>query len=367
MPSSAPTSSNVPNKVGQFWVHTISDNTLDVYIATKTSPANWIKIFSIAPTMHTQTFTSSGTFTVPESVGQNFMVTLVGGGAIGGNSGTAAAVLKKQTLTLTKGASIPVTIGAKYTSGSHNGNTSSFGSLLSASGGVYSTTYAGASAIADGGMGGGGAYGSSSSSASPNYGGNGGTYGGGGGGAYARSQGNGHGGNGGTYGGGGGGGGSYSSWASAGGSGGTYGGNGGTGGIRGGTYASDGQDGTNTTGMDLDFTGTGTKGSGALGSSVSQTGGGGGGGGYGGNGGNGSVPGGSSSDTGAGGGGGGYGGNGANASSYYAAGGGGGYGGNADQYHGGGYGPDNYGSYMKSGFCSVSWQSIDVVFSGTLQ
>ncbi|MDR1755090.1 MAG: hypothetical protein LBR74_09390 [Eubacterium sp.] len=243
---------------------------------------------------------------------------------------------------------IPVTIGAAGVSPDNgnggNGGPSSFGTLLTANGGNGGSGSNGG----DGGTGGGaGNYGKGGNA----------SYGGGGGSM------NGTGGTGGTYGGGGGGG--YTS--GQGGAGGVYGG-------KGGNVNQNGEPGTDTTGLSLDFVGYGLGGSkGPAGARASS---GGGGGGYGGNGGNGSLR---NDWYCAGGGGGGYGGNGGNANGD-RGGGGGGYGGNGFSGGiavngftgdsagggGGGYGSDNYGcggtgnhngiySNQKDGVCIIQY------------
>ena len=278
-------------------------------------------------------YQSDDTFVVPEGV-TSISVRIFGGGGSGYSftgGGGGGGHMAHGEFSVTPGQKIPVTIGlggysSPNTSGT--GGTSSFGTLISAAGGSPGTMNKGG----NGGSGGGGLIGGDA------------TYGGGGGSGALKK-----GGNGGTYGGGGGGGGGYQeyssgSWhttsAGGGGSGGQYGGSGGSGAASGsGSY---GAKGTNTTGLELDFTGTGNGGyagsgwtsSGGYTNPPRAGGGGGGGGGYGGNGGGGSGAYGqygSGFYGGAGGGGGGYGGNGgtgAPAGYGGAGGGGGGYGGN---------------------------------------
>ena len=189
-------------------------------------------------------------FTVPLT-GTYHIVAIGGGGgsnevAGGGGSGEIA----DQDVQLNAGSTYPVTIGAGANPTESAGGITSFGALVSVAGGSTATDGNGAS----GGAGGGGGGDSSAN------GGNG-SFGGGGGGGDTDNGGDG--GDGGTYGGGGGGGGSYNRGVGSGGAKGTYGGNGGHGG---GGYpteyeAKNGGAGTNTSGMDLPFTGAGTGGS----------------------------------------------------------------------------------------------------------
>lgn len=90
-----------------------------------------------------QTFTASGTFTVPSGV-KNVQVFCVGGGGAGGTGGSGGAskgagggggYTKTGTFTVTPGSKIAVTVGAGGTEGGAGG-TSSFGTYLSASGGL---------------------------------------------------------------------------------------------------------------------------------------------------------------------------------------------------------------------------------------
>lgn len=253
-------------------------------------------------------------------------VRLFGGGAAGNNQGGGGGGhMAYKALTVTPGTTYPITIGKGGDRDSAAGGVTSFGTLLSASGG---------SGI-NGGTGGG--------SCNNDIAGGTGSYGGGGGGCGGNSiysYGS-NGGAGGTYGGGGGGGCAYSTAdgpAGSGGAKGTYGGAGGAGGnYDTGAKGKAGAAGTNTVGMGLDFEGTG-----AGGAAPAEYGGGGGGGGYGGiggaagsggmaggggGGGYGGTGGAGGGYSGSGGGGGGYGGNGgAGGSSTYGAGGGGGYG-----------------------------------------
>lgn len=229
---------------------------------------------------------------------------------------------------LSEGETYSIIIGEGASSNSSAGGITSFGNLISVSGGSsngdsYSDARGGA-----GGAGGGGGYSSNGNGVAGDghFGG-----GGGGGGTTVRSAG---GGDGGTYGGGGGTAYSNPTYGGGAGSGGTYGGNGGG-------KNSPAEDGTDTTDLDLPFTGTGTKGTGTTA----------GGGGYGGNGGNGSNNG--------GGGGGGFGGNGGN-SGDGAGGGGGGFGGNGgnagNNYGGGGGGYGKTPSSLRNGSGAYSGQ-----------
>ncbi len=299
-------------------------------------------------------FMGDGTFTVPEGI-TSVAVRIFGGGGKGGTStyckgGGGGGHMAYGVLDVTPGQQIPVTIGmggGQSGNSSSTGGTSSFGTLLSAAGGNDGAIRNGIRIAGEGGTGGGGGWCSA--------GGNG-TYGGGGGAGSPYSGDRSTilpGGNGGTYGGGGGGQGcylnlrgyntereSYVKSPSSGGTGGTYGGNGGAGGT--GTVISNssgtvyagmaGHAGTNTTEMELEFTGTGAGGSAYSSTSVSSeyyngTGhngkGGGGGGGYGGLGGKGGDA--VNAAGGGGGGGGGYGGKGGDGGR--GGGGGGGYGG----------------------------------------
>lgn len=385
--TSAPTASTPCYKTGYFYIHQKSDYELDLYISVKLNPTTWFKFASIEAPLSTEIITSSQNWVVPQSVNQEFNVLVVGsgGGSTSSTGGGGGAGLQKWTGTLTEGTVIPITIGQASGSG-QNGSITSFGNIVSASGGLASTSEAGADGIDLGGGGGnsvggnggnGGTYGGGGGgghwSGSTYYkGGNGGTYGGGGGGGFHAP-----GGNGGTYGGGGGGG-----FSSSGGTGGTYGGNGGNGG-NGSSTGTSGQNGINTIGMGLEYEGTGIagtsggvycgggggggyggQGGNSTGATSSYNGGGGGGGGYGGNGGVGEIK--------AGGGGGGYGGDGGKsyrASQQAAGGGGGGYGGkggdatSSSAGGGGGYGPSNYGA---GGTGSGGTQGVCIITSRSL-
>lgn len=271
----------------------------------------------------TDIITASGSWTAPRGIKGNVHVRLFGGGGGGGGNSTGngggggGGYMKTMEFAPAPGEIFQVTIGAGGAggAGATNGGTggaTSFGNMITANGGAgggrghpYNATAANSSIYDYGGNGGSGGGGS--------YGGNG-EYGGGGGASGTNSNG----GNGGTYGGGGGGG-----RGGLGGSGGEHGGNGGD-------AFSNGENGMDTTGMNLEFTGQGLGGAGYE-ADISLCGGGGGGG-YGGNGGNGAQYG--------GGGGGGYGANGGNG----PGGGGGGYGGKGGDGLGGGGG-----GYGKSG------------------
>lgn len=294
-----------------------------------------------------------------------------GGGKSSYGAGGGGGEMEHAEITIPETGGIQITIGAAGAIDGAGGATS-FGTYLSADGGAAGSTYNGGS----GGTGGGG-YGDTSSTSNNKKGGAG-QYGGGGGGSA--------GGDGGTYGGGGGG----AVWTynsstykanpeAKGGNGGTYGGGGGSSymlnhssgfdggpGGTGGTYGGDGgyatyqasfvnaENGTDTTGLQIEYTGDGARGTtSAHGSVTSGIVGGGGGGGYGGQGGNGASVSASLSGYncrfGGAGGGGGYGGNGGDgyASTTFVrdnpatGGGGGGYGanggaGNANGSGGGG-------------------------------
>lgn len=283
--------------------------------------------------LKTDIITSTSTWTMPAGVKDNtIQVRLFGGGGGGASSsggGGGGGEMAVQSIALTPGTQVAITIGAGGACGG-SGGASAFGSYLSASGGA-----AGGYRGGSGGSGGGGG----SQNATSTYLGSGGdaTYGGGGGmgtGKYTRSDDSTpHGGNGGTYGGGGGG----ASLKPAG-TGGTYGGAGS--GYSSITTLNPAVDGTDTRGMGLEFEGDGK---------ASQTDHGGGGG-YGGRGGDAWVK--TSAGTASCGGGGGYGADGghggqpswASDEEYLGGGGGGGYGGRGGHagYHeaggGGGYG-----------------------------
>lgn len=90
-------------------------------------------------------FTSSDTFTAPYT--GKYFVELCGGGSYGkstsdgwGDYSGGAGGYAAKTITLSKGSSIPVTVGTCGDTTSYpacNGGTSSFGAYLSATGGVY--------------------------------------------------------------------------------------------------------------------------------------------------------------------------------------------------------------------------------------
>lgn len=309
---------------------------------------------TVPKTIKTEIITETTLWTVPHSVDGKYQVRIFGAGGSGGNAGNSSysypssggggGHMAVEVLELNEGDVHRILIG------STPGALSSFGDLLTANGGSVGSSVGGA-----GGSGGGGrGYGTPVSASG--YAGGTGTYGGGGGGGatykntsdHTVTVGGGSGGSGGTYGGGGGGGsvGTTSYSPGSGGAAGTYGGKGGAGGHGQGVgdiLPANGEAGTDTTGMELDFTGTGVGGlSGAYG--------GGGGGGYGGNGG---AGGGVSGNTGGGGGGGGggYGGNGGTGyGGGGGGGGGGGYGGNGgDASNGGGGGGGGYGKYGNGG------------------
>lgn len=289
-----------------------------------------------------------GEFVVPDGIASAIRVVLVGGGGNGGSGsssgymggGGGSGYVTIATVTANAGEVI------NYTVGSHSTATV-FGAHKANAGGSGKT---GGDGRGGDGMagGGGGEAPSSATDTTVGNGGNGSVYGGGGGGGYGGgvNSAGGNGGNGGTYGGGGGAGGYGSNYIANGGTGGQYGGNGGK--------RSAGSPGTNTIGLDLEYTGQGLGGSYTSDSNANS----GGGGGYGGNGGN-------ANGSYCGGGGGGFGGNGGNGISY-AGGGGGGYGCNGSDAGvfntdktrgggaggGGGYSPYNYGGGGNGGYGS---------------
>lgn len=354
----------------------------------------------------TEYITANTNWIVPEGVKDNkFDVRIFGAGAtvveyesLNWNAG-GSGWMNNDILELTPGDSIPITIGWSYNKSArfnlfnnnfttrfntsnyywyYTGESTSFGTYLSASGGqginggaaghsVYNKPIAyqfggggGNEQGGDGGVWGGGGSG--------NKGGNGGIYGGGGGSSFSGGSNlNFGGGNGGKYGGGGGGAIIIAAGSGFGyyGKGGEYGGNGGNKipeyftHINSNTYAkylgNNSENGTNTMGIDsipLDFRGEGLGGGNYSG----------GGGGYGGNGGNGYVyiVNNSWLYTTGGGGGGGYGGNGGDSfkgkPSTHGGAGGGGYGGDGESYTtgrfgggGGGYGKQSVGKYGGGG------------------
>lgn len=361
------------------WCIFIYSSTLDSWIFEGWSTKTVVK---------SAIYTKSGSWTVPANVTSATVLVMGGGGGSGGRveyeksgswshtaagGGGGAGRIKKQELTLTPGQSIAITIGAGGAAGSDDSGSS--GSLAGGNGGNGGTTSFGTLLSATGGNGGTG--GTAESYFAP-YGGNGGAGSAGGGGGWGW-YGGGDGGNG-DYCGGGGGGGGFQSTQGKGGNGGIYGGGGGslstpgTGGQYGGKGGSARQqitpvDGTDTTAMNLDFTGAGKAGTNGsthdAPNSSYRYGGGGGGGGYGGNGGNGgsgSYISGEALYYGANGGGGGYGGDGGSRDrTQSSGGGGGGYGGNATGSGGGGYGASNYGKggdggqNGADGICIITW------------
>lgn len=320
--------------------------------------------------LKTEIITSTRTWTMPSGVKNNTVqVRLFGGGGGGGlnGGGGGGGEMAVQSIALTPGTQVSITIGAGGACGAAGG-ASAFGGYLSASGGA-----AGGYDGGSGGSGGGGGvrslYSGGTTYYYPRSGGNA-TYGGGGGAGYgadARSDETVHGGNGGTYGGGGG----ITDVHQTQGTGGTYGGAGsGYADVTheapgGGSYVSKGPvpgvDGTDTRGMGLEFEGDGK---------ASQTDRGGGGG-YGGRGGDGL-----SNHDGGGGGGGGYGADGGNGSflgesdSYAAGGGGGGYGGRGghakddDAGGGGGYGRSGAGGDAVHGDYSCIYRTNGGIAAG---
>lgn len=98
----------------------------------------------LAQNTSSQTFNSSGTFTVPAGV-TSVTVQLWGGGGAGvtgfvdgdGYAGGGGAFTQSLSIPVTVGATIPVTVGIGGTLSSSTGGTSSFGSFISAKGGQY--------------------------------------------------------------------------------------------------------------------------------------------------------------------------------------------------------------------------------------
>ena len=362
----------------------LKQGTWCIFIYSSTLDSWVFEGWSTKTTVKSAIYTETGSWTVPANVTSATVFVMGGGGGAGGNltydssytsfgGGGGAGRLKKQQLTITPGQSITVTIGAGGAAGvdrtgsgssggiGSNGGTTSFGTLLSATGGNGGD---GGSTPASGGGGNGGAGsaggGGGACSGSGGSGGDGDYCGGGG---AASSSSGAKGGNGGIYGGGGG----AMSGTRA--SGGQY---GGAGGVTASNLSA--VAGTNTTSMSLDFIGEGKAGTNGIteNATTERYGGGAGGGGYGGNGGNGgngdvsldeSAP-----SYGASGGGGGYGGNGYGHSEMRGhGGGGGGYGGDATGSGGGGYGASNFGRggnsasndstdrAGKSGICIITW------------
>lgn len=315
------------------------------------------------PVLTTEIITETTTWVAPRIKG-DVHVRLFGAGGAGGGSGGTSGVggggggggghMETLVFTPAIGQAYLVTIGdgglGSDSGPGGSGGATSFGNLITAtggSGGIHGSSNNGLSGSGgDGGSGGGGGDSYYSNGGDGAY--------GGGGGAGRNYRGRSSGGNGGAYGGGGGAGCRGGEYGSVGGVGGDYGGDGGA--ING-----NGSAGTDTSEMELDFVGKGTGGSGGANS-------GGGGGGYGGNGGNGGTDGviggggggggyggdGGDGGNGGGGGGGGYGANGG--SGGYAGGGGGGYGidgtGGSGSYGGdggkGGYAAGGGGGFMNS-------------------
>ena len=94
--------------------------------------------------VYTQTFTASGTWTCPVSVGWVDCLLVGGGGGVNAyEGGGGGGAVKRQWLAVTGSTAYTVTIGAGGTSGGGTGGTSSFGALLSCAGGVGGTTAVG--------------------------------------------------------------------------------------------------------------------------------------------------------------------------------------------------------------------------------
>lgn len=334
-------------KLGDMYLQTTgtTDYALWMCLGLTDGDYVWLALVRAGYTLVTETFTTDTIWTPPAGFDNNAAVNIfaVGGGGSGGYGGGGSGYIRTYTGLLTE-SSYTVTIGDGGIDG-NAGGTTSFGTVVSAPGGGAGGTNGG-----DGNAGGGGAPGTTAGN-----GGNGEQCGGGGG-AYASSSATygsatpGNGGNGGEHGGGGGaGGGSVTGTsgevtASRGGDSALYTGGDGvmytkqSSGGAGAGYAGDADGrtagpGEDTTGLALEFTGTGEAG-------TSSGTGGPGGGGYGGSGGNATAQGGA--------GGGGFGADGGDSDSTGGGGGGGygapgrpggyGYGGGA-----GGYGPSNFG------------------------
>lgn len=99
--------------------------------------------------------TSSTNWTVPQNT-TRVLVTAVGGGGAGYKNGgyiagAAGAVVNSNSVTVTPGESIPITVGAGGFNGSSGGN-SSFGSYIIAGGGKGASTSVGYPYISYGGI-----------------------------------------------------------------------------------------------------------------------------------------------------------------------------------------------------------------------
>lgn len=323
----------------------LTDDTAQMLGITKEDPTvddAFQRLGSKKQVIQTDIITANGTWVAPQNIVGSVLVICVGGGG-GGNSfvgslyrstcgSGGSGMISKGIITVSSGEQVACVIGAGGTP-ARSGGTTAFGTYISAIGGkpgeVVDNYKAKGGRGGDGAAGGGGGYGGYTSSygGDGGDGGNGWLFGGGGGGsagAYSNSYGyGGNGGNGGKYGGGGGGGFGHTSATSLGngGKGGEFGGDGGDSGNN------NGKAGVDTSGLPLEYTGSG------LGGVVSGSPGrGGGGGGYGGNGGSLGGGGGYGGDGYFGGGG--YGGHGGQSSSNRAT----GYGAGGGDYGGGGYG-----------------------------
>lgn len=362
----APPAGGIPAKAGDKYIDR-SVSPAAVYVCTgNVNGAVWRAIAMTTKVLKTEMITTSGTWTVPANISQyddvhitvfgaggsggmgvsGSLTAYVNGGYAGGGGGggqraswTGRLTESSYTVTVGKGGTGPSSVGDGA-----SGGATSFGTIVSASGGSGGK---GAGEASHGGAGGSGGGGGGGHGLMSNSGGSG-TYGGGGGAGETEYYG--RGGSGGTYGGGGGGTSAryLSDGAGKGGSSGTgyaggisyenenesssyYAGGGGGGYTSSGINASRstggaGGSGQDTTALSLEFTGTGTAG-------TASNRGGGGGGGYGGNGGKGSV---------GAGGGGGYGAAGGSGGSY-GGGGGGGWGGRGGAGSVGGGGGGGYG------------------------
>lgn len=141
---------STPTALNRAWMQPIEEE-----LGTNI-PARFAEtVFGFNPRAHSQTITSSRTWTVPSGV-TKVDVWLVGGGAGGGtnNGGGGGHCLMQKDISVTPGSGIAVTIGAGGAAG-NAGGTTSFG--------AYSA--AGGSANGDGGSGGGGMGGTNSNGA----------------------------------------------------------------------------------------------------------------------------------------------------------------------------------------------------------
>lgn len=337
-------------KPGHLWIDNAdaSDNKYRIYICLGGSGNNivWSMLSYIRKRRMTKIFTQSTSWVAPEGIVGDVHIIAIGGGGGCTNESTEGANIRcggggsgyveQYTGAIVSGKKYDITIGdggaygvARYGTVGTAGGITSFGTILSASGGGIGRTYYGG----DGGSGGG---------AGSTFAGDGGSgnFGGGGGGCFTGGDSNrGYGGDGGLYGGGGGGGGINRSGGNSVGFTGAV--EGGGAGYSASATGRDGGAGENTTDkIGEEFTGTGLGGVSPEGSTA-----GGGGGGYGGDGGNASGV--------YGGGGGGYGAKGGNGNGGCGGGGGWGHPGHdaseGNGGGGGGYGAANYGGGCTAG------------------